>query len=169
MDSNEPPKRKAGRPLGSKNKAALDRGNADRADYDYPDPDTLVARQLSMVNWAQVVVRNEFRRAMENRGSTIVLAPKDIERLEKLSNTLVRTIDALKKSSDLTEELSKRMSPEQLLDAAIRKIEAQDLKVLNYAIKRLRAHRERIAPTGGQGPVVDTATASDAVASLESE
>ena len=58
----------------------------------------------------------------------------------------MRTIDALKKSSDLAEELARRMTPAQLLEAALRKVEGQDLATLTYAIKRLCAYREKLAP-----------------------
>jgi len=117
------------------------------ADYKYSDPDTIVARQLSMLDWAQQAMRNEMQRAMQSKGVSVQLA--DIVRLEKLSNAIVKAIEALKRSSDLADELSARMTPEQLLEAALKKIEGQDIATVNYAIKRLRAHRERIAPIDG--------------------
>lgn len=98
-----------------------------------------------MLDWAQQACRNEMQRAMQGKGLHVDIS--DVKKLESLSNAIVRSIDALKKSSDLADELSKRLTPEQLMEAALKKIEGQDLATLNYAIKRLRAHRERLAPT----------------------
>lgn len=131
------------------------------------DPDTLVARQLTMLDWAQQAMRNEMKRAMQAKGEWIDAA--DIEKLSDLSQALIRTIDALKKSADLASEMAARMTAEQLLEAAIKKIEGQDVATLNYAIKRLRAHRERIAPVGGFDKIQmgEPATAAAAIAALE--
>lgn len=113
-----------------------------------------------MLDWAQQATRNEMLRAYQSKGVTIDL--KDIERLESLSNAIVRTIDALKKSSDLADELSKRMTGEQLLEAAIKKIEGQGEKTIKYAIKRLRAYVETLAPiTGGDLVIMGERTPSD--------
>lgn len=136
-------------------------------DYDHADPDTIVSRQLTMLDWAQCAMRNEMKRAMQAKGTHI--SSDDIAKLEKLSMAIVRAIDALKRSSEMASEMASRMSPEELMEAAIKKIEAQDLATLNYAIKRLRAHRERIAPVGGMdkiqmGDSLDTAT--NAIADL---
>lgn len=133
------------------------------------DPDTIVARQLTMLDWAQQAMRNEMKRAMQAKGQWIVA--EDISKLEKLSMAIVRAIEALKRSSDLASEMAARMSPEQLLEAAIKKIEGQDLATLNYAIKRLRAHRERLAPVGGLDKIQmgEPATATAAIAELVDE
>ncbi len=143
--------RKRGRPPGSRNKPRDEEGrltppsSVPLADYKLADPETLVSRQLSMVDWAQQAVRNEMQRAYQSKGTHIQTV--DLDRLETLSNTLVRTMDALKKCSDVAEELSKRMSAEQLLEAAAKKIEGQDAATLRYFIKRFRAYLERVSPT----------------------
>lgn len=181
MDSDKP---RRGRPPGVRNRPKDELGvsipparlrapsTKPLEDYDHADPDTIVSRQLTMLDWAQQAMRNEMKRAMQADGKWI--SAEDISKLEKLSQAIVRAIDALKRSDDLAKELSARMSPEQLLDAAIKKVEAQDIATLNYAIKRLRAHRERIAPVGGmdkiqmgEGPKLSTA--SDAIADLVDE
>lgn len=139
-------------------------------DYDHADPDTIVSRQLTMLDWAQQAMRNEMKRAMQAKGQWI--SGEDIGKLEKLSQAIVRAIAALKASDELAKEMSSRMSAEELLEAALKKLEGQDLATLNYAIKRLRAHRERLAPVGGfdklqmgEAPS-QLATASDAIAAL---
>ena len=92
---------------------------------------------------AQQAMRNEMKRSMQAKGEWI--SADDIGKLEKLSTAIIRAIEALKRSSDLASELSSRLTAEQLLEAAIKKVEAQDLATLNYAIRRLRAHRDRTA------------------------
>ncbi len=125
-----------------------------------------------MLDWAQQAMRNEMKRAMQGKGTHI--SYDDISKLEKLSQAIVRAITALKQSDELAKELSSRMSPEELLEAAVKKLEGQDIATLNYAIKRLRAHRERIAPVGGfdklqMGEPPALATASGAIADLMDE
>jgi hypothetical protein len=122
-----------------------------------------------MLDWAQQAMRNEMKRAMQAKGQWI--SSDDIAKLEKLSMAIVRAIEALKRSSELADELAARLNAEQLLEAAIRKIEGQDLATLNYAIKRLRAHRERLAPVGGFDKIQmgEPATATAAIAELAEE
>lgn len=170
MDSDKP---RRGRPPGSRNRPKDDRlvppSTSPLEDIRPVDPDSLVARQLTLLDWAQQALRNEMKKAMQAKGEWI--DGKDIEKLADLSQAIIRTIDALKKSSDLAAELASRMTAEQLLEAAIRKIEGQDLATLNYAIKRLRAHRERLAPVGGMDKIQmgEVATATAAIAELADE
>lgn len=152
MDTDKPKRR--GRPPGSRNKPKhheetrlVPPSTTPLEDLQHDDPDTIVARQLTMLSWAQQAMRNEMKRAMQAKGEWI--SGEDVAKLEKLSQAIVRAIDALKRSSDLASEMASRLSAEELLEAALRKIESQDVATLNYAIKRLRAHRERIAPVGG--------------------
>ena len=133
-------------------------------DYHHPDPDSIVSRQLTLLDWAQQAMRNEMQRRMQGKGVSIELA--DIQKLEKLSNAIVRAIEALKKSSDLSEELANRLTPEQLLEAALKKIEGQDLATVTYAIKRLRAHRERLQPTASDATPDDKASAVDVIVAM---
>lgn len=172
-----PVKRKRGRPKGSRNKPqttnpvrltppSFDPG----ADYRYADPETIIARQLSMLDWAQQACRNEMQRAMQGKGLHIDV--RDIEKLEKLSNAIVRAVDALKKSADLADELAKRMTPEDLLEAALKKVEGQDAATLRYAIKRLRAYLEKLGPVKhadqiAAGDMPFGARATDAISALE--
>lgn len=152
--------KKRGRPPGVRNREVPPATKV-KGDYIAADPDTIIARQLSMLNAVQGMLRNEIQAAVD---ADEWVDSRTVQSLEKMSNAIVRAIDALKKSTDLADELASRLTPEQLLDAALKKIEAQDVATLNYAIKRLRAHRERIAPVDGlskiqmgepSGPAVD--------------
>jgi hypothetical protein len=113
------------------------------------------------------MLRREIQKAVDEDRSWA--DHKSIVSLEKLSVAIVRAVEALKKSADLAEEFAARLTPEQLLEAAVRKIESQDLATLTYAIKRLRAHRQRLGPVSGQEAraMADVATATDAIASLK--
>lgn len=168
--------RKRGRPKGSRNKPVLQRrlipppANDFRPgdDYKHADIDTIIARQISLVDWAQQACRNELLRAYQAKGLSV--STDDLERLETLTNTIVRSVDALKKSSDLAGELASRMSPEQLLEAALKKVEGQDQPTIKYAIKRLRAHLERIGPVTFQDRQhMQEITGSGAIASLKED
>jgi len=166
MESDKP---RRGRPPGSRNKKdrlAPPANQAPLEDIRPVDPDTIVARQLTMLDWAQQAMRNEMKKAMQAKGEWI--SSEDVAKLEKLSHAIIRTIEALKKSSDLASEMASRLTADQLLEAAIRKVESQDIATLNYAIKRLRAHRERLAPVGGFDKIQmgEVATATDAIAEL---
>ncbi len=176
----QPAKKRRGRPPGSRNRAPLDKdvslltppgkGLNPRADYKHADIETIIARQLSMLDWAQQALRNEMMRAYQAKGVSIQMS--DIDKLEKLSNAIVRAVDGLRKSSDLAEEIARRLTPEQLLDAALSKIEAQDIKTLRYAIKRLRAYVECLGPVKFQDKqeMAETPeTAHAAITSLEDE
>jgi DNA-binding response OmpR family regulator len=57
--------------------------------------------------------------------------------------------------------MSKRLSAEQLLEAALKKIESHEPQTIKWAIKRLRARLELAAPQ--RAPLV---TATDALADL---
>lgn len=157
-----------GRPKGSRNKEReVPPGQKPMADYRHADPDSLVSRQLGLIDWAQQALRNQLKTEGLRPGSLCTVA--DVSMIEKLSSSLVRAIDALKKSADVAEEMASRMSPEQLMEAALAKIEGQDLPTLNYAIRRLRAHRDRLAPVTGADAVQlgdVTIPATDSIASL---
>lgn len=175
MAAETPPARKRGRPKGSRNKPALARevppGIRPMDDYRHVDPDALIGRQLTLIDWAQQALRNEMQRAMQAKGTRIQSG--DISRLAELSNALVRSLDALKKHNDLAEELQKRLSGEKLLEAALMKIEGQDLPTIRYAIKRLRAYIEKLAPVTPQDkqqmgePLPPKGTAASVIASLD--
>ena len=159
-----PPKRPRGRPPGSPNRPKF-RRPVDPTDetpgaYLHADPETLIARQFAMVEWAQ----DSLRANALKDGSV------DAVSMEKVTNSLVRAIDALRRYSQMADALSERMTAEQLLEAAVKKVEAQDAASIRYTIKRLRAHLERIGAQPDSQALRDAgATALDAINSLGDE
>jgi uncharacterized membrane protein YccC len=165
-------KRGPGRPKGSRNTPPVHQQRIDTSpqeaftDYRRADLDTMVARQLAMLDWAQCAARNELMAGYNEKG--VRVADKELERLLTLSNALVRTIEALKKSADLADEIASRLTAEQLLEAAIAKLEGQSPATIRYALRRLNnvlKHVDR--NTNSLPPAADTATAS--IKSLEAE
>jgi HEPN domain-containing protein len=172
-------KRGRGRPPGSKNRKREDgmTSGAGRLvppsgsamdDYRHPDYDAMFSRQFALIDWQQQALRNKMKAGLGAGGK--MTDPKDTKELLDLSNALTRSVEGLKKFRDMAEELAKRMGPAELLEAAMKKLEGQDLATLNYAIKRLRAHRERLAPVGGVDRIQIgyEEKATDAIASLDS-
>lgn len=178
-DSAEKPRR--GRPPGARNKPRPDPTSTPHLaritppstnpmlDYKHADPDTILSRQWTMLDWAQQACRNEMQRAMQASGYRI--DGKDIEKLERLSNAIVRAIDAMKKSADVADELAKRLTAEQLLEAALKKIEGQDLATIRLIIKRLRNYYETVGQGSAAGisEIQERTTGADAVAALDTE
>lgn len=156
----ESDKRRPGRPAGSKNKriAKIGPPNTSRpkADYEHADPETLIARQFSIIDTAQQWLRSEMEAVARGEGEVVGF---DVRRIHELSQALSRTLESLKRSADLAEEMAARLSPEQLLEAAITKLAAQDRVTVEYAIKRLREVRRDITTEPDQ-------TAASAIAEL---
>lgn len=142
----------------------------------------MLSRQLSLISWQQQALRIKMfggvkspEQALDDirRGGKTTY-PEDTKELLDLSNALTRCMEGMKKHSDLASELASRMSAEDLLEAAIQKLEGQSLATLNYAIKRLRAKRESLAPVGGLerfaiGREAEDEKATTAIASLMTE
>lgn len=167
-----PVKRGRGRPKGSKSSYKQTRvltsmsGGGDRQvppgaswkdDFAHADPATMLARQLSMISWQQQALRIKMQGGVKSdqealndirRGGKVTFA-EDTKELLDLSNALVRAIDGMRKHMDMAKELAAQMSAEDLLEAAMKKIEGQSLRTINYAIKRLRAKREQLGPVLG--------------------
>lgn len=100
----------------------------------------MVSRQLMLIDVAQQHVANELEQIHED-----YTIPEDtIEKLLKLASALDRAVSSLARSSKLAEELAARMSPRELLEAALVKLEGQDEPTLTYAIRRLRAARSKV-------------------------
>lgn len=129
------------------------------------DPTKIVTRQLTMLGWAQQCIRDEFARRMNSKNPSVEQA--EIVQLEKLSNGILRAIEAMRRSEELTEEIANKLSPDQLIEALLKKLERQDAATVKYAIKRLRAHLERIAPDGPVRTDADKRAATDLIAELD--
>jgi hypothetical protein len=141
-----------------------------KMDYRHEDIETLVGRQLSMVGLAQDRVREEMI-GYDKDGNERYMGDKkvtceDIERLLDLSATLVRSIDALQKATKVAEELRSKLTPEEVLEAAIKKIESQDLVTLSTIIQRLGGAR---AKNKKANKAAKTIGAADALADLEKD
>lgn len=176
-------KRGRGRPPGSPNKpkpadiVIPTHAPSAMADYKHADPDSLVSRMLTLLDMQLTAAKSELDLSFKTAdGKPRFYNAEFGKNLVDLANALVRAIDALKKSSDINEELSKRLSPQQLLEIALRKVEGQDEATLNYAIKRLRAYREKEFGSATPRAKVQLGemknfsnTAVDALASLEDE
>lgn len=159
LAAEDPPKRKRGRPPGRKNDATIaaeaavnpvrlaPEASVPFEDYRHADMGSIIERQITMLDWAQQACRNEMKSGMQKDGKRIDL--KDVEKLESLAQSIIRTVDALKKYEGVAAEIEKRLTPAQLLEWAIAKIEGQDTATLNAIIKRLRATRALIAPVNG--------------------
>lgn len=173
------PKRKAGRPKGlpKGGRALTPLGELSRwdnyttppkMDYRYEDIETLVGRQLSMVGLAQDRVRQEMLGAtIDGKPGKIshCITLDDVERLNDLSNALVRSIDAMQRATKVADELRSKLTPDQVLEAAIQKIMAQDTTTLADIVKRL-TYRRRKDPKSAQH-MNKTVAAADSIASLE--
>jgi hypothetical protein len=121
---------------------------------------TLISRQFVLIDKAQLILRADL---FGPDGENGVLDESDVERLLKLSNALARSIDALRKASDALEVLSTNLTPEQLLEAALKKIESQDVGTISHAIRRLRSYRAMVTNKP------DTLSAADDLAALDAE
>jgi len=150
-------------------------------DFAHADPGTMLSRQLSLISWQQQALRIKMFGGVKNgeqaladiRSGGKMTFPEDTKELLDLSNALTRCMEGMKKHSDLAAELASRMTAEDLLEAALQKIEGQALPTLNYAIKRLRAKREQLAPVLGLerhaiGHKDEDERATSAIASLMS-
>lgn len=158
----QPVPKKSGRPKGSKNRIEVPTEAVKHAAIEHADPSTLIERQLVIAEWMQSAFRAEIQRRMEE--PRIVIDSDDVKRFEGLTLSLDRAVNTLKKSMDVAEELASRLTADQLLDATLKKIEAQEPAFVRYAIKRLKAHLDRVAPR-----VEPLGTAVEAMASLEDE
>lgn len=147
--------KKLGRPKGAKNREKP-------KPLQRIDPEQLIEAQLKLLSDVQTALADDFRRARE-AGEKWVDA-KFIMSLGRHSQAIAKAVESLKKSTDVAEEMAKRMTAEQLLDAALRKIETQDAATINYAIRRLRAHREATA-----APAVPLVSAAEAIDRLEDD
>jgi hypothetical protein len=177
IENDEPVKRKAGRPVGSRNgNKLLPLGKLSKwdsytvphkMDYRHEDIETLVGRQLSMVGLAQDRVRQEMLGTTAEGEPGRIAKPitmDDVERLNDLSNALVRSIDALQRATKVAEELKKKLTPEQVLNAAVEKIKAQDVPTITEIIRILDKHRKK---DPRHNSAAKTIAAADSIASLE--
>lgn len=137
--------RKPGRPKGSKTKSkslAPPAWRAAAAEIEHSDLQTLVDRQLVLAEIMQGSLREEIRRRLNAKES---LNLEDVRRFETMTQALHRCFQTLKGSGELAEEMAARMTGQQLLQAAVDKLCAQEPNTVRWAIRVLRAHIDRTA------------------------
>jgi hypothetical protein len=168
------PKKKRGRPPGRAGRKLAPLSTIEKwstyqsppmMDYRHEDIDALVGRQLSMVGLAQDRIREEMLGPSDAKCEKGVTAD-DVERLVDLSNALVRSIDALQRATKITQELKSKLTPEQVLNAAIEKIKSQDIATLTQIISKLIKHRNK---NPRHNKHAKTIAAADGIAALEKE
>ncbi len=174
----EPTKRGRGRPRGSRTRmktaAILERPMvqtppgvylnastpAPRLDFKYADPETLAARNMSLIDHAQQALRHELGVGFQSNGKSV--SPHDIQKILDLCAALDRAASGMLRVQKVVEELSKNLTPEQTLEKAILKIMGQDTATQRAIINRLEASLKRL-----QRKVrPQVATATDAIAEL---
>lgn len=133
------------------------------------DPLAIATRQFAILDWMQQALRNEMKAAMQAKGKWISI--DDIEKAERLSNGIVRGMDALKKAVGAAEEMKKKLTPAQMLEHSIKTIEGQDMATQRAVIKRLRAHIATLAPQTGLDvhAMGDSRSAASMIDDLENE
>ncbi len=154
--------KKRGRPPGKKNEPSLAPPGWRKplAEIQHADPRTLVDEQLVLAQWMQKSFKETIRKKLsgsEPKGISF----EEIRIFEKMSSILADAIRTLEKVDAVAEEMSKRLTGEQLLEAALKKIETQEPQTIKWAVKRLKAALELKAPKAA--PLT---TASDAIADL---
>lgn len=169
------PKKRRGRPPGTRNGRKLvplskvENWDAYKTpplmDYRHEDIDALVGRQLSMVGLAQDRIRQEMLGSADAKCEKTITVD-DVERLVDLSNALVRSIDALQRATKITAELKSKLTPEQVLNAAIEKIKSQDVATLTLIIQKLAKHRNK---NPKHNKYIKTIAAADGIADLEKD
>jgi hypothetical protein len=130
------------------------------AEVQHADPRTLVDEQLVIAQWMQDSFKETIRKRLAGSKPQGILL-EDVKVFEQMTSCLATAIRTLEKVDAVAEEMSKRLSAEQLLEAALKKIESHEPQTIKWAIKRLRARLELAAPQ--RAPLV---TATDALADL---
>lgn len=168
------PKKRRGRPPGRAGRKLAPLSKVEKwdayqtpimMDYRHEDIDTLVGRQLSMVGLAQDRIRQEMLGPVDALCEKTV-TEDDVERLVALSSALVRSIDALQRATKITAELKSKLTPEQVLNAAVEKIKAQDIATMTLIISKLIKHRNK---NPKHNKHVKTIAAADGIADLEKD
>ncbi len=186
MDDQLPeiPKRKRGRPPGSKNRARhIAEGPREKAegqkpydDYAHADPMAMAARLYSEVDWQLSAIRNQRAKYTEKatgrfdknvaQGEQVDFGA--VDDLSKVAGTLEKAMKAHERALVLAEKLAKLKTPAQVLQAAIDRIKGQDLPTLRNIIKELKKYMAAIAPVSQSNALAaGSASAADFINELE--
>lgn len=154
--------KRRGRPPGKKNEPSLAPPGWRKplAEIQHADPRALIDEQLVIAQWMQKSIKETIRlRITGDKAQGILMA--DVKAFEVMTGCLATAIRSLEKVDAVADEMSRRLSAEQLLEAALKKIESHEPQTIKWAIKRLKARLELAATP--RAPLV---TASDAIADL---
>lgn len=173
-------KRGRGRPKGAKNKPKAPPGgwpvqtpppvttgaphhnDIARLDFKYADPETLAARNMSLIDHAQQALRHELGLGFQADGKSIT--DYDIAKIVNLCAALDRAATGMLRVQKVAAEIAKNLTPEETLEKAILKVMGQDVATQRKIIQRLEAGLKRLArKVKPAGP----ATATDAIAALD--
>jgi hypothetical protein len=169
-----PVKRGRGRPPGSRNRlsiqpvqtppqvVAANRNPLPKLDFKYADPETLAARNMSLIDHAQQALRHEIGAGFQADGRSI--SHDDIEKILHLCAALDRAAAGMARVQKVAKELAENLTPEQTLEKAIQKVMGQDTATQRYVIRRLQENLKKL--TKHHNSKVDIATATDAIAAL---
>lgn len=131
------------------------------SEIQHADPRTLVDEMLVIAEWMQSSFKETIRRKLAGSEPKGILL-EDVKVFEMMTSTLASAVRTLKSVDDVAEEMSSRMSGEQLLEASLKKLEAQEPQTIRWAIKRLRLALDRYSTEAAP----QVTTASDAIAEL---
>lgn len=127
-----------------------------KLDFKYADPETLAARNMSLIDHAQQALRHELGIGFQANGKSI--HPGDIQKILDLCAALDRAAAGMLRTQKVAQELAKSLTPEQTLEKAILKIMGQDTATQRHIIQRLEKNMRKLT----KKPKVETA--SDAIA-----
>lgn len=174
------PKRKPGRPKGSRNKKTLsnrlamepvitpppvwnEQRNAQvLLDFKYADPETLAARNMSLIDHAQQALRHMLTQGFQADGKSV--SGDDIEKIVALCAALDRAATGMLRVQKAAQEIQKNLSPKQVLEKAILKIMGQDTATQRYVLRRIEDNLKSLKKR--QDKVAEVKTATDAIAEL---
>lgn len=146
---DEAPRKRRGRPPGSRNRVGVAQSPVDAGP---PDVDTILNDQLRTIAAAQKQMASDTRDGFTEG---------QLRRLHALAAATVRAVEAMARAAKVKQELAERMSPAQVLEAAIQKIEQQPIETINAVIRRLTKVRNGLV--GGFTPRT-LVTAAEAIA-----
>ena len=137
----------------------------ERLDFKYADPETLAARNMSLIDHAQLALRHELGVGFQANGKSI--SGYDIEKIVDLCAALDRAAAGMLRVQKAAQEIAKNDTPAQTLEKAILKIMGQDTATQRHIIQRLDKNLRKL--TTGKTREKQIATATDAIAALSTK
>lgn len=97
-----------------------------------PSVERLIRAQLDLIDRQQSAMCG-----------AVTAGHSDLAKLETLSRSIHRAVEAVAAAQRAYKDIADQLTPSQLVDALIRKLEVEDVAVLGYAIRRLVATRRQ--------------------------